>query len=287
MRKILLLLSVFIPLSLQADNINTVSNVHANPDVENQVVGDYPNLQRKESLPLGAIQHAWDEAPENAGVYRIHFDPNQVIKLSLREFMTTTVVFPLWEVITDVEVGDKPNFEVTKLKPNIVTIKPNGYVGLDSSITLVSESGLVYPFYVRSEGYNSKNISDLKVEILVPAPHFKEKRGVFSPKEPTLQEKQDYLEEVAFDPDNFNFNYSMSGDQSIAPQRIYSDGVRTWFDYGKDIHKKTLPTIYAVIDNVDTPINVNREGNKLVAQYAGSFTLKSGAKFTCVYPTGS
>jgi len=77
----------------------------------------------------------------------------------------------------------------------------------------------------------------------------------------------------------------MAGDQSIAPERVYSDGLRTWFDYGSKMGSKTLPVIFAVIDEVDTPINVTREGTRLVAQALGAFTLKSGKKLTCVTPS--
>ena len=84
-----------------------------------------------------------------------------------------------------------------------------------------------------------------------------------------------------------NFNYSMAGDKSIAPKRVYSDGLRTWFDYGSEIDYRYLPAIYAVIDGIDTPINVVREGSQLVAHAHGKFTLKSGYKVTCVYPTES
>jgi len=265
---------------------NNVSTIAENPDLENQVNGDYSRLNREESPPLGAIQHAWDEAKEGAGVYRIYYNPNKTIRLVTREFMTTTVVFPSWEKIDEVVVGDQSNYQVLKPKANIVLIRPVGYVGIDSSITMLGESGHVYSFYIRTEGYNSRNISDIKINVHVPAPLFsdgyKSKAQSF---DASLAEKNDYLEAVAFDPANLDFNFSMRGDESIAPLRVFSDGVRTWFDYGKKMGKQNLPTIYVVLDKVDTPVNVSREGNRLVAQAIGSFTLKSGDKITCVYPS--
>jgi ComB9 competence protein len=203
--------------------------------------------------------------------------------LVTREFMTTSVVFPPWEKIEEIVAGDDSSYRITKIKPNVLSIRPNEFVGVDSSITAFGESGHTYSFYVRSEGYNSQNVSDITVYVRVAAPKYV-KGQVLDP-EVTLAEKTDYLDAVIFDPANLNFSFSMSGDKSIAPERVFSDGTRTWFDYGKKMGKKTLPSIYLVVDGVDTPINVTREGTKLVAQATGSFALKSGQKVTCVYPS--
>jgi len=261
-----------------------VTPIAENREVEAQVRGQYPELNRQESLPLGAIQHAWDNAEPSAGIYQVHYNPREVIRLITREFMTTTIVFPVWENIIDEVLGDKSAYQIKKPKPNVVVIMSNEFVGVDSSITLVGESGHVYVFYVRSEGYNSENISDIAVHIRVPAPKFepRDKNALLTA---DLKDKTDYLEAVSFDPKQLNFDFDMAGDQSIAPERVYSDGLRTWFDYGSRMGSKTLPVIYALIDEVDTPINVTREGSRLVAQAVGSFTLKSGKKITCVKPS--
>lgn len=263
---------------------SAIKPIAENRDVEAQVRGQYPALNRQESLPLGAIQHAWDDAGTDAGVYQVQYNPREVIRLLTREFMTTTIIFPAWENIVEEVVGDKSVYQIKKPKPNIVVIIPNEFVGVDSSITLVGESGHVYAFYVRSEGYNSENISDIAVHIRVPAPKF-EPRNSNALLSSELKEKTDYLEAVSFDPALLNFDFDMAGDQSIAPERVYSDGLRTWFDYGSKMGSKTLPVIYAIIDEVDTPINVSREGTRLVAQATGAFTLKIGKKLTCVRPS--
>jgi ComB9 competence protein len=274
---------------------NNVSAIAENPDLENQINGEYPALNREEFKPLGAIQNAWDNAGSEAGVYMVKFSTRETIRLVIREFMITTVVFPRWESIEEIRVGDPSNYQVVQSpnKSNIVFIRPMGYVGLDSNITMVGISGNVYGFYVRTEGYNSNKTSDITVNVLVPTPPFlvegrKSKydrttnQSALSFKEPT-----DYLESAVFKPEDLDFDFSMSGDTTIAPLRVFSDGVRTWFDYGDTMGKKNLPTIYVILDGVDTPINVTRQGNRLVAQAVGEFHLKSGDKTTCVYPTPS
>jgi len=273
------------PVIQQSSNTPTVTPVAENPDVEAQVTGQYPTINRQESLPLGAIQHAWDKTTKSSGVYQVNFNPREVIKVITREFMTTSIVLPPWEKIEEIVIGDETSYQVTKPKPNIILIRPIEFVGVDSSITAFGESGHVYAFYVRSEGYNSKHVSDITVQVRVPAPKYALMDNKTSDPELELAQKTDYLDAVVFDPANLDFGFSMSGNKSIAPERVFTDGTRTWFDYGNRMGSQTLPTIYSVIDGVDTPINVTREGTKLVAQATGKFTLRSGQKVTCVYPT--
>lgn len=269
-----------------------------NPDIEAQMKGRYPALNRQntyngqESYPLGAIQKAWNRPDdEGAGVYRVIYRPHEVIKVRVREFMTSTLVFPQWESIGDIIVGDPSSYGVKSIQPHVVTITSKDNIGVDSSITLIGKSGRVYTFYVRTEGYNSRHIPDVAVYIKVPY-------SGPDPQKPLTTETSpdDYLEDAYFDPSKISFAFDMAGDESIAPERVYSDGIRTWFDFGERIREQSLPTIYHIDDGVDTPVNVardvkeNKQGKsqhstKIVAQAAGSFVLKHGQKRVCVYPS--
>lgn len=261
-----------------------ISSLTEHPDVENQVKGNYPDLDRKESLPLGAIQHAWDHAKEGAGVYNVTYTGSEIIKLRCREMMTTCIILPSWERIEKFTLGDPSSFKVDNPKANILTIQPQEFTGLDSNLVVIGASGKVYNFYLRSEGYNTNHIPDLAVYVRVTKSSTLSS-DISHTKRNGDKQKDDYLEEVIFDPSNLNFNFTMAGDREIAPHRVYSDGIRTWFDYGEEIKKKVLSAIYAVIDGVDTPINVSREGTKIIAQHSGSFTLRNGQKVVCVSPT--
>lgn len=263
---------------------SSIQNLTEHPDVENQVKGNYPDLERRESLPLGAIQHAWDHAKEGAGVYNVTYTGGEIIRLRCREMMTTCIILPSWERVEKITLGDASSFKVENPKANILTLQPQEFTGLDSNLVAIGASGKVYSFYLRSEGYNTNHVPDLAVYIRVAKPSTLSK-SLQVIKEKGVSHKDDYLEEVSFDPSQLNFNFTMAGDREIAPHRVYSDGIRTWFDYGEEIKKKGLPAIYAVIDGVDTPINVSREGTKIIAQHSGSFTLRNGQKVVCIYPT--
>ncbi len=276
-----------------------------NENVEQHHDGKYPRLERQHSL--GAIQQAFDQSTEEAGVYKVTYSQQALIKLRLREFMTTIVVLPSWEEIVDIIVGDKSTFEASKKESHIFLLKPKDFIGADSNITVLGRSGLVYTFYVRSEGYNSVNLPDLRVHVHVPG-DIPRQFPIQSPSQngtkedfdkrgenPSLQQDRlahstkDYPQTLPPKMDRLNFKWSMAGDQTIAPRQVFSDGVRTWFNFddgaGSKIEEKDLPVISRVLDGVDTPINTRIEDNLIVAEATGIFTLKNGNRITCVYPT--
>ena len=79
------------------------------------------------------------------------------------------------------------------------------------------------------------------------------------------------------------FDFSMSGDKSISPSRVFTDGVFTWFDFGDRWDSSDLPAVYRVMDGVDTPVNTRIKGSMLVAEASGAFTLRNG-QITSVHP---
>ncbi len=133
------------------------------------VNGEYPPMKRDGAL-VGAIQRAWDNSPGSAGIFVVRYSADQVIKIRLREFMTSTIVLPEWETISTHVLGDAHGFKVVKTQPNILVASAS-ITGADTSLTVVGDSGRVYSFYVRSEGYNSPNIPDLTVFVKADAPH--------------------------------------------------------------------------------------------------------------------
>jgi hypothetical protein len=162
----------------------------------------------------------------------------------------------------------------------------------------------VYPFYVRAEGANSVNVPDVVVYLhaappgagVVITPASKDAKGGkpaapanFKPAsgnghDVTGEKAPDFVKPIAFNPDKLTFNFNMSGERSIAPQRVFSDGVFTWFDYGTKWDRDDLPAVYRVVDGVDTPVNTRIKGTMLVAEAAGAFTLRNGQRVVCVRP---
>jgi ComB9 competence protein len=287
---------------------DVIDSVAASGDVEDEARGKYPGMQREETLPLGQIQRAWDKAPATQGIYNVEYSPDRIIKIRVRQFMPLTIVFPEWETISsEPDAGDNFVFTAQRAGSNKLVIRAK-FVGADSTITVIGDSGNVYPFYVRGEGANSVNVPDVVVYVHAPPPGGgmlmapKPMGGKADAKlakvasldpgagvgrrEATGEKSPDFVKPIGFDANKLNFDFDMSGDKSIAPKRVFSDGVFTWFDYGDKWDREDLPAVYRVVDGVDTPVNTRVKGSMLVAEAAGAFTLRNGQRTVCVRPGG-
>jgi ComB9 competence protein len=280
-----------------------INSVETNPDVEAEAKGKYPALQRDEALPLGQIQHAWDSADGKAGVYTVDYAAEKVMRIRVREFIPTTVVFPSWESFSaEPLLGDSFAFEAGWAAPGKLAIRAK-QVGTDTSVTLFGDSGNVYAFYLRAEGANSVNVPDVLVYVRAPVPlsilsrNFR--KVAAEEKAPTVAQKMsaaeragtgeltpDFVKGIAFDPAKLRFDFAMSGDRSIAPQRVFTDGIFTFFDFGERWESSDLPAVYRVVDGIDTPVNTRIKGTMLIAESSGAFTLRNGQRTVCVRPEG-
>jgi ComB9 competence protein len=179
-------------------------------------------------------------------------------------------------------------------------------------VTLFGDSGNVYAFYVRAEGASSVNVPDVLVYIRAPIPISmigrvvketaeapqKDTVKAAGPKSTRATAKDasarnatgeltpDFVKGIGFDPQKLRFDFSMSGDRSIAPARVFTDGVFTFFDFGDRWDSSDLPAIYRVVDGVDTPVNTRIKGTMLIAESSGAFTLRNGQRTVCVRPEG-
>jgi len=287
-----------------------------------QSQGQYPILERSPTLPLGAIQRAWD-APYSSlgqispGVVRYAWRPDNVMAIRTREFIMTTIHLPSFENIKSVVVGDPVIFKAQQISGNVFGVRPN-HSGADSNITVLGTSGNVYSFYVRSEGYNTDQISDITVYVEAESPGgvggvssitpgFASGSGGFpagyngqdintlstalsSSINGGPSSAPDYIRKIAFRPDALNFDMTILAptpeDTAIAPLRVFNDGVWTYFDFGDKVDSMRRPVVFLVEDDVDTMINtrtVGPKGNILIAEAMGDFTLRNGNRVICVY----
>jgi type IV secretion system protein VirB9 len=84
-------------------------------------------------------------------------------------------------------------------------------------------------------------------------------------------------------PEKFNFNYTISGDESISPIKVFDDGVFTYLEF---VDKNaTLPAIFGVNNNgLEFILNYRIMGNYYVIESVEKmFTLRNGSDIACVY----
>jgi type IV secretion system protein VirB9 len=86
------------------------------------------------------------------------------------------------------------------------------------------------------------------------------------------------------DPDkHYNFSYTISGSDQIAPLQIFDDGEFTYFKF--PYKNADIPAFFLVdSDGHEALINYRVDGDYIVVERVGSqFTLRHGSSVTCVF----
>lgn len=89
--------------------------------------------------------------------------------------------------------------------------------------------------------------------------------------------------DLAENPGKYNFNYTISGPEVIAPLRIFDDGEFTYFEF-KD-KNADVPSIFMVdVDGSESLINFRTRGDYIVVERVSSaYTLRLGKHVLCVF----
>lgn len=272
--------------------------------IDQQTKGQFPAMERSPSLPLGTLQRSWDRPSAASGqaapgVVHYMWHPDFVMSVRTRDFMVTTVILPAWERVNEFYVGDPVVFEAKRIRPNVVALRSRN-AGADSNLTVLGSGGNIYNFYVRSETWNSSQLTDLTVYVDAPRPA-DEMDGVGSGGPEgvgggdqaggygAVAGMPDFVRKIVFRPENLQFDMKMyaanESDVEIAPERVFEDGVFTYFDFGERSDSTPRPVVHQLVDGVDTVVNsrtAGPRGSVLVAEAVGDFTLRSGARVVCV-----
>lgn len=286
--------------------------------IGNQAEGNYAPIDRSIGVPMGTTQDAWTHPYDNMsdgqiqpGVVRYHWNKEMVMPIRLREYMVTMIVLPGWEKVRDIYIGESYYFQAMIVRENSVALR-SGAAGIDTSVTILGESGNLYTFYARAESFNTREISDLTVFIdaapVNPGVWFNEAASdagmMVAPgagvapalasgvapaaagtgAAPTVEGSATYLPSS-----DLQFVHKMyevkPGDRSIAPEYVATDGRWTYFYYGEKAGTVDRPIVYRIVDGVETIVNtrtIGTKGETLVAEAVGEFVLRNGQRTVCV-----
>lgn len=126
---------------------------------------------------LNEVQRAWTlgvPGPQQStpGIKRIDYD-GSVVRVTTRKFVYTSLVLPGCEVISQVLLGDTVDFTyrldaaTASHTParNRLDVLPVGQVGIDTTLTIVTESGRYYPFYLVATDVDHEELPDVVVQV--------------------------------------------------------------------------------------------------------------------------
>ncbi len=274
--------------------------------------GYYPDMKR--ATMGGQIQHAWNLSEPNDGYVEYRLDEKRIYKLRIRENMITTIEFPKDVTIATFSLGDPAIFKVEGVASNKITVSSDG-IGNDTNLNLNTSNGNTYVFYIRTEGFNSDHIPDLKVQMIgeekakakpttkdlpqsltpttaAPTGSGKTSTNIGPAIEDLTNPKPkagDFVKDVPFDVGKLHGweDYKLWGDEELKPKVVYRDDIFTYIDFGEKLNSMKWPTAYVVVDGVDQLVNTRRSGNTLIVERIPKLiSLKSGKKYLCLEYTG-
>lgn len=246
--------------------------------VEAQRQGNFGPMKGSPDAPLGAIQRAWDGSDGRAGVLNVTYDPEMVVKVRIRHGMPLTIQLPKHEEVEKLILGSEI-FQEKYKNGNRVVIDTDS-VGADGYITILGATGRNYVIYARTESYKSSNTSHGLLVFHAPAMRPAMTWGkVAQDGKPTIP---DFANPAVAS--RLNFNFAMSGDRSIAPDVVFSDGRFTYLFYAPDRwHGTDLPAVFRLTDKVGEPVNgLEVVGSTIVLKETGDYSLRSGRRFVCL-----
>lgn len=216
----------------------------------------------------------------------INYVENKTQKIRTRFAMATTLIFE-----TDIEsyiLGDTTGFKVEEIPnmSNAVAIKPL-LIGIDTSLTVRTKDKKLHAFYLFSTDY--KNAKDPALVVYITD---KESRKILEEKQAQIEKDyfiiKDGIAELRVKREDISTKYIQKAtkeNQWLMAEEIFSDKKFTYFKYDKD-NMPQLPTIYAVIDGKDSPVETRTIGNYLIAETINpKFSIITGESYVCVEKT--
>ena len=271
-----------------------------------------PQQTITELINLNALQDSFFQGKNgnDNNILNIQFEPNNTYRVRTRYAMTTLIVLH-HDKIAFSSIGDETSFDVKTLGvakydlSNMLMVKPL-QIGVDTSLTIVGESGNIYSFYLFSTDHTNNNhpnlvvfvseeserIERLKIRNLEKEAFEKAAQAEREAKALLEQKKNDetkYLtigegiNTLKIDRREIRRNFEQKGADTLIADDIFRDDKFTYFKYDASDAFRKFPVVYRVVDGYDNPVNSRVVGDYIIAEtVADKFTLRLGEEYVCV-----
>ncbi len=204
----------------------------------------------------------------------ILYHEHEVFRFTGHYGYQSSIEFAPEEEILTISVGDSLAWQITPVE-NRLFLKPIEE-DADTNMTVLTDKR-TYHFELHARRTETMRDPDLIFAI----------RFIYSDMDSNYVKSMPYeqpIEEMLREnPKQFNFNYTISGEDRIAPVRIFDDGTFTYFEFPENLHD--IPAFFQVLkDGSEALINYRMRDNFLVVErIAEKFTLRYGSETVCVF----
>ena len=203
------------------------------------------------------------------------YNPNDVYRYVGYYLNQAYIEFEDGESLQTISMGD-PTPWLTSVLGNKLFLKPVGSYP-QTTMTIFSNKRT---YYFELDAMEPDNIDEKDIPFFIKFvyPSSDDKNIVKF----NVKERRDDYPDLT-DLSKYNFNYEFAGTPSIAPIKVFDDGVFTYMEFKTD--NAEIPAIFAVNDQgYETLVNFRVvEEYVVIEQVSGQFTLRSGGDIVCVY----
>lgn len=205
------------------------------------------------------------------------YNPDDVFKFTGYYGYQTSIELAKNEEIVNISMGDTTSWQIVP-SGNRIFIKPMEEDATTNMTLITNKRTYFFELYAEE----TSNIRDpgmvFNVKFLYPDEDEEDNIRTFSSNSSSGPDLQH--------PEKLNFLYSLSGNEEIAPIKIFDDGEFTYLQF-RDKNNE-IPAIFAVDEDLrESMVNFRLDPNNsnmiVVEQVFHKLTLRAGKKIACVF----
>ena len=203
------------------------------------------------------------------------YNPNELYRYFGHYTYQGFIEFSAGETISTISMGN-PTLWLVETLDNRIFLKPVGEDNSETNMTVLTNKR-VYHFELVAKEAKGLGDKDLIFVVKFAYPDDKDKNLVEFAKTPPSDEPD------MRDLSSYNFNYQYTGEKTIAPSKVFDDGIFTYFQFNS--RNSEVPAIYAVdSEGFESLVNYRITGTYMVVEkVAPQYSLRNGSDIVCVY----
>jgi len=207
-------------------------------------------------------------------VRTIMFQPDEVYKFTGHYRYQSSIEFSEGEEIKTISMGDSTSWMLNP-SGNLLFLKPIEQDATTNMTLITNRHTYLFELHAReTDDINDDNMVFI-MRFLYPDGNDSKSVTQYLDRVPTP--------DLENDAGKYNFNYSISGSDDIAPIRIFDDGEFTFFQF-RDKNAEVPAFFWVDDDGSEALINYRTRGDYIVVERVTKrFTLRHGSTIVCVF----
>lgn len=215
--------------------------------------------------------------PTDNRIHSIVYNPDDVFKFTGHYGFQSSIVFEEGEEVDTISMGDSVAWQIVT-SGNRIFLKPMEQDATTNMTVITNRRVYQFELHAKAAGDNGINADDMIFVLRFTYPD-EQPSGIQNVSNAPL--KIDLSE-----PGKYNFNYSISGPEQVAPIKIFDDGEFTYFEF-RDKNAE-VPAFFLVDSEANESLVNYRvvDGYIVLERVASRLTLRHGGDVVCVFNEG-